>query len=124
MRVLSGAGGSDGSQLPNRHSVFGIGTRGSFTCLRWVSVGRNPSASGVRLSVLTVGYDACVRPVKWPLARFSVVTAVVAPPPSLSSERTIPVMGDPSGLRAIGTLAVSRLLPGSTSGCQPLHTIV
>ena len=41
-----------------------------------------------------------------------------------SSARTMPVIGEPSGLRAAGTVIVMRLLPGMTSGCQPNHTIV
>ena len=35
------------------------------------------------------------------------------------SMRTGPEMGEPSGFLAIGTSRVMRLLPGSTSACQP-----
>ena len=43
---------------------------------------------------------------------------------TVSSLRTTPVMSDPSAFRATGTCIVMRLLPATTSGCQPNQTMV
>ena len=50
--AASSGGGS--SQAPKRHSLLAIGMRGAFSRARTVSVGWNPSPSGVWWSVLTV----------------------------------------------------------------------
>ena len=56
-------------------------------------------------------------PVNQPLDRLSVL--VGGSRAATNSARTRPVIGEPSALRATGTVMVTRLLPGSTSGCQP-----
>ncbi len=94
-------------------------TRGSFSRTRTVSVGRKPSASGVLLSVETVGYGL-LAPVNQPLCSGRVVAGLS----TVSSLRTTPVIGDPSGFLATGTCMVMRLLPATTSGCQPNQTMV
>ena len=107
-------------QAPNDQSVFGKRSGAAWPRVRTVSIGTKPSGPGVRLSVLTVGYGACDSAVNQPLDRLSVVVGACV----TSSLRTMPVTGEPSGLRATGTFSSIRPLPGSTSACQPNHTIV